>query len=480
MSRTWLCLVAPVLVTGTTFAGLPACGGKEEEPVDVPTVADARLQAVLGFIAGQMKSCSIPGGAIAIVENGQFTESEGFGLEDRGGAAVSATTRFQTAGLSKVVLGATALALVEKGVLDLSQPVTRYVPLTLADGFDPSSVTVQELLTHTSGLPDANTNDMNCAVGQGQLAAWFANQPPQPLWSPPGVVWNYSQRGYIAAAWALEGASSGRFEDAASQLVFVPAGMTTATFEPSVVLAGDYALGHAIDSQGATVQTYAPGQNDCEAFRAADGVYAGVDDFAQFAATLYASGGAMLRPSSVTALETGQVMDELYPGDQYTYGLYAHDGYRGQHMLRTSGSLHGFQSSFYMVPDAQFAVVVLFDADNASSGCSTENAAEFAVTTFLGLEGIPTPDWLTPPSTWTPYAGTYVDPYELGTITVAFDGQNLTASTSTSGTVQLQQQSATAFRALFPTETQTITFTPGPDGGASAWFVSRLGVGKRQ
>jgi CubicO group peptidase (beta-lactamase class C family) len=435
---------------------------------------------VLDFVAGQMKSCSIPGGAIAIVENGQFTESEGFGLEDTGGAAVSATTRFQTAALSKVVLGATALALVEKGELDLSQPVTRYAPLTLAEGFDPSSITVQELLTHTSGLPDANTDDMNCAVGPGQLAAWFASQPPQPLWSPPGVVWDYSQRGYMAAAWAIEGASSGRFEDAVSQRVFVPAGMTTATFEPSVVLAGDYALGHTIDSHGNTVQTYAPGQNDCEAFRAADGVYAGVDDFAQLAATLYADGGAMLQPASVKALETGQATDQLFPGDQYTYGLYAHEGYRGLHMLRASGSLHGFRSSFYMVPDSQFAVVVFFDADNQSTGCSTDDAAEFAVTTFLGLQGVPTPDWLTAPSTWAQYAGTYVDPYSLGTITVAFDGESLTASTSTEGPIPLQQLSATAFNAVFPTGTQTITFSPDADGGAPEWFVSRLGVGKRQ
>jgi CubicO group peptidase (beta-lactamase class C family) len=449
------------------------------EAASVPTVADPRLQAVLSYVAGQMKSCSIPGGAIAIVENGQFTESEGFGLEDVDGAAVSATTRFQTAGLSKVVLGATALSLVERGELDLSQPVTRYAPLTLAAGFDPSTITIQHLLTHTSGLPDTDTDDMSCGVGPGQLAAWFASQPAQPLWSPPGAVWDYSQRGYIAAGWAIEGATSGRFEDAVSQLVFVPAGMTTATYDASVVEAGDHALGHRLDSEGNTTQTYAPGQLDCEAFRAADGVYAGVDDFAQLAVTLYAGGGAMLQPASVKALETGQAVDQLYPGDQYTYGMYAHDGYRGQHILRTSGSLHGFRSSFWMVPDAQFAVVVFFDGDSPRSGCSTEDTAAFAVTTFLGLQDVPAPDWSTPPSTWAPYAGTYVDPYQLGTISVAFDGQSLTASTATAGPVQLQQQSATAFNAVFPAGTETITFAPDADG-APGWFVTRLGVGKRQ
>jgi len=468
--------LAPVLAMGM-LAGQSSCGGKVTP--DMPVVADPRLQSVLTYVQGQMESCSIPGGAIAIVENGQFTESVGFGVEDPGGADVSATTRFQAAGLSKVVLGAAALSLVDKGSLDLTQPVTRYTSLTLASGFDASSITVQQLLTHTSGLPDVDTDDMSCPVGQGQLAAWFASQDPQPLWTPPGLIWDYSQRGYVAAAWAIEGATSGRFEDAVARLVFGPAAMMTATYDPAVVTAGDYALGHSVDSKGRTLRTYSPGQYDCEAFRAADGVYAGVDDFAQLAVTLLAGGGTMLQPSSVKALETGQATDELYPGDQYTYGMYAHEGYKGQHILRTSGSLHGFRSSFWMVPDSSFAVVVFFDADSASPGCSTEDAASFAVDTFLGLGDVPGPDWTTPPSTWAGYAGTYFDPFELGTITVTFDGTSLSASTATAGPVQLQQQSATAFNAVFPQGTETITFVPD-DSGRAQWFVTRLGVGERQ
>jgi hypothetical protein len=181
----------------------------------------------------------------------------------------------------------------------------------------------------------------------------------------------------------------------------------------------------------------------------------------------------------VKALETGQVADLLYPGDEYAYGMYAHAGYRGLDVLRTSGSLHGFRSTFWMVPDSSFAVVVFFDADNPSSGCSTEDAAAVAVTTFLGLDDVPAPDWSTPPSTWAQYAGTYFDPFALGTITVAFDGTNLTASTAVWGPLALQQQSAAAFEATFPDGTDTVTFAPDANGPAG-WFVTRLGVGQRQ
>jgi CubicO group peptidase (beta-lactamase class C family) len=464
-----------MLLTTSALPILGACSAKVAAP-EMPQVADSRLQSVLDSIAGQMQQCSIPGGAIAIVENGQLTESVGFGVEDPGtGVPVSATTRFQTAGLSKVVVGATALALSERGQLDLSSPVTRYAPITLAPGFDPSTITVANLLTHTSGLPDADTDHMSCAVGQGELAQWFTSQPPQPLWAPAGAVWDYSQRGYVAAGWAIEAASSTRFEDVVGQRVFGPAGMAGATYDPAVVTAGDYALGHDLP-QGAT---YTPGEYDCAAFRAADGVYATVDDYAQLAATLYAGGGTMLEPASVQSLETGQAADQLYPGDQYTYGLYAHDGYKGLHILRTSGSLHGFRSSFWMVPASQFAVVVFFDGDNPASGCSTEDAAAFAVSTFLGLTDVPGPVWTTPPSTWAPLAGTYFDPYGLGSVVVATDGTNLTATTAQWGTVPLTQQSATAFVAQVGDETETVTFAPGAGSPAPQWFVTRLGVGSR-
>jgi CubicO group peptidase (beta-lactamase class C family) len=472
--------LAPFATLVSLAVLLSSCGKAKELPV-MPTVADPRLQSVLSYVAGQMEDCSIPGGAIAIVENGQVTESVGFGLEDPAtNVPVAATTRFQSLGLSKVVLGATALRLVEEGSLGLSKPATSYVPVTLASGFDPTSITVEDLFMHTSGLPDVDVSDVTCGVGRGQLGAWFASQPAQPLWTPPGQVWDYSQRGYAVAGWVVEQASSQSMEDAVMQRVLGPAGMVTATYDPSVVLAGDYAIGHAIDPySGAITQTYAPGQDDCEAFRATDGVYASVIDYAHFAATLYAGGGTMLAPASVQALETGHATDNLYPGDAYTYGMYAHQGYKGLQLLRTSGDMHGFNTALWMVPNQGFAVVVFFDANNSASGCDAGHAAETAVNEFLGLTNVPGPNWTTPPSTWVPYTGTYFDPYQFGAITVALDGAQLTASTAQYGTFPLTQVSATAFEATVGGHTGNITFAPGASGPAT-WFVTRMGVGMRE
>jgi hypothetical protein len=256
--------------------------------------------------------------------------------------------------------------------------------------------------------------------------------------------------------------------------------MTTATYDPATVLAsGDYATGHDIDPDTHAVHVESPGDYDCAASRPPDGVFATVVDFAHFAETLLAGGGAMLTPASVGALETGQTVDELYPGDRYTYGLYVHEGYKGLHMLRADGDMHGQAASLLLVPDQSFAVVVFFDGYDRARGCSTDDAAEDAASVYLGLTSVPGPDWLTPPSAWSAYAGTYVDPYELGAITVAVQGESLVATTGAYGAVTLTQQSATAFTGMFGDREETVTFDPDANG-PGGWFVTRLGVGKRQ
>jgi CubicO group peptidase (beta-lactamase class C family) len=462
------------------MGALGGCGGKTDYPIVAPDGESPSLQSVLAFVEQQTLQCSIPGGAIAVVQNGKIVDQAGFGFKDPGGAPVDPTTLFLSTSLSKVVVGATALALVEEGKLDTSRPVTQYAPLTLAPGFDPSTITVGQLLAHTSGLPDLDASNLSCAVGPGQLGAWLAHNAQEPLWTPPGTVWDYSQRGYAAAGWVIESVSSQAFEDAVAQRVFRPAGMTTATYDPSTVSAnGNYATGHEVNPVTGHVDVEPMGAHDCAVTRSTDGVYASVLDYAHLAETLLAGGGTMLSPASVKTLETGQANDDLFPGDQYTYGFYLHEGYKGLHMVRVDGDLDGYAATLLMVPDHDFAVVVFFDGYNRSTHCSTDSAAEFAASTYLGLTDVAGPDWLTPPSAWTPYEGTYVDPYVLGAIQVGFDGTSLTATTAKYGAVALTQLSATAFNGTFGSKLETVTFYPGASGPAQ-WFVTRLGVGQRQ
>jgi D-alanyl-D-alanine carboxypeptidase len=464
------------------LASVWACGGSVAPvPVTSPVPPSQNLQTTLGYIENQMSTCGIPGGSIAVVQNGKLTDQAGFGVKDPATAEpVTPSTLFQVGGLSRVALDTAVLSMVEKGELELSRPITSYVPLTLAHGFDPGTVSLSELLLDTAGLPDLDPYELSCAVGPGGLAAWFQSDNAEPLWTPPGAVWDFSRRGQAVAGWAIEAASSQTFEDAVASRVFGPGGMTTATYDPSVVASGDHAMGHNFNPNGQST-TVPPGTYDCEAVRPSVGVYASAIDYAHLAETLLAGGGSMLSAASVAMIETGQVPDYLFPGDEYGYGLYTHPGYKGLELRRFSGSVNGYGASLILVPNENLAVVVMFNAEYPPTvnGCNAMDAAEYAVSTYLGLDGVAGPNWTTPPSTWTPLTGTYFDPFEFGTIVVQQSGGNLTATTTKYGQTVLTQSSATAFIGTFGGKTETVMFVP--DGSSDAgWFVTRIGVGHRQ
>jgi CubicO group peptidase (beta-lactamase class C family) len=435
-------------------------------------INDPRFISLLAYVKDQMERYDIPGAEVAVVENGVLTSSAGLGFERHGGATqVSPSTLFRVASLSKMVLAATAMKLGEEGSLEVSQPITDYVPLTLAPPFVPSTISVANLLTHSSGIPDFGV-DSSCSTGSGELAAWFAANGNQPLWTPPGQVWNYSNQGYAVAGWAVEAASGQAFEDAVAQRVFATAGMSTATYDPNAAAAADHAVGRY---GGADLEINA---YDCEATRPPAGVIASAVDYAHFAEALLAGGGSMLSPASVAAMETGYIDTDQVPngGERYGYGIEVRDGWKGLHVLRHNGSDHGYQSSIWMVPDQKFAAIVFYNTDSREP----EDAAARAVDIYLGVQNVSGPVDTTPVAAWGPYVGTYLDPINLGPVTVTIDDGKLHASLPTFGVTDLTltQSGGDTFEAKLDGEDGAATFYPGPKGPAQ-WLVTRSGVAAR-
>src|SRR5206468_2094054 len=98
-------------------------------------------------------------------------------------------------------------SLVDEGKLDLHAPITTYLPwFHLLPPFDASTVTTDELLSHTSGFPCDTIPQCQGGDSLGPRQAYFAAHP-QPLWSPPGLVHDYSNAGYSLASLVLTAAA---------------------------------------------------------------------------------------------------------------------------------------------------------------------------------------------------------------------------------------------------------------------------------
>ena len=466
--------------------GALGCAGTGETEA-AATAADTTLSAtdaenaVVAFTEQQMQAHDIPGAQIAIVENGRLAFRKALGVKKRGEAdPITNDTRFRVASLSKMLVGATALSLVDEGRIDLSAPVTRYVPSwRLAPGFDPSAVTLDALMGHVSGLADLKISWLNCPA-KPTLGSWFAADTQSPLWAPPGEVWNYSNRGFSVAGWALQSVAGTAFEELVAERVLGPAGMSRATYNPRLAEQGDHAVGHYV--KNGTPTTAEPTDFDCAAAHPPAGVMATASDYAHFIETVFADDGSMLSHDAMRAFTTGRVATDLYPGERYAYGLKDYLFKGRLHALHHSGDFAtGYLASLWMVPEAKFGIVVLYNDNVISEGPDT--VSRFALDQFFGLASTPYPVVTTNPATWAAYAGSYRDPFALGDITIRFDGERLLVdipSKNVAGAT-LKQVAGDAFNFPFDEGVKPLeaTFFPSSTGTPSAWFVTRAGVGKR-
>jgi CubicO group peptidase (beta-lactamase class C family) len=148
----------------------------------------------------------IVGAVVLIARGGDIVYRRAAGLADRErGIPMREDVVFRLASLTKPIVTAAALRLVELGKISLADPVTRYLPEfrpTLPDGTTPT-ITLRQLLTHTAGLaygfmqpPDGPYHRAGVSDGMDQPGLSMADEVERiaraDLAYPPGERWAYS------------------------------------------------------------------------------------------------------------------------------------------------------------------------------------------------------------------------------------------------------------------------------------------------
>ncbi|WP_020673679.1 serine hydrolase domain-containing protein [Amycolatopsis nigrescens] len=130
------------------------------------------------------------------------------------------------ASVTKPIAGMAVLALVERGVLGLEDPVGAQLPEYT--GGDKAGITVRQLLTHTSGLPGATPLWREFPTRAGLLDALRT----RPLPVAPGSRVEYSSQGFILLGRIAEAASGRPLDKLVDELVLVPAGLRDTRYTP--------------------------------------------------------------------------------------------------------------------------------------------------------------------------------------------------------------------------------------------------------
>jgi CubicO group peptidase (beta-lactamase class C family) len=192
------------------------------------------------YLNDQMKQLKIPGMQIAIIRHGKVILSKSYGtanVEDS--IPVTGQTLFPVHSITKAFVGIAAMQLVEQGKLDLSAPVSRYL-----DGLPETwqQITVRQLLTHTSGLPDCwDSNDR--MLDYDDDIAW-AKVLATSVRFAPGEKFQYVQTNYILIGKIIDKLSGMPFTRFIQEHQFNVAGMPHSNFSDSrdvtAHIAGNY------------------------------------------------------------------------------------------------------------------------------------------------------------------------------------------------------------------------------------------------
>jgi len=151
-------------------------------------------------------------GTILVAQKGEIRYLKAFGLADEtSGVPNKADTKFHIASLSKSFTAAAILLLEERGLLHVSDPIATFIP----DYPNGNKITIHQLLTHTSGVP--NINDMpeydtitRFPQTPASLVNVFKNKP---LDFEPGAKYSYSNSNYNLLAYIIEKVSGQSYGD---------------------------------------------------------------------------------------------------------------------------------------------------------------------------------------------------------------------------------------------------------------------------
>ncbi|MBW8726136.1 MAG: beta-lactamase family protein [Inquilinus limosus] len=319
---------------------------------DVPAADPALSQGIDAAIDRALAEKRIVGTVVLVAQDGRLIYRRAAGLADReAGRAMREDSVFLYASLTKPMVTAAALRLVEEGRIALTDPVTKLLSdfrPRLADGTEPV-ITIHHLLTHTAGLiygftepADGPYHRVGVSDGLDVPGRSFADNLRRiasvPLAFAPGSAWAYSVALDVLGA-ALERAAGESLGDLVRSRITDPLGLKDTGFappdrsrlaaayadgEPAPVRMGEhYAIPAPREFAGLS---FAPGRIfDPASYPSGGAGMAGTaGDFLVFLEALRRGGAPILKPETVQAMATSQIPGlamPASPGTTFGYGF---------------------------------------------------------------------------------------------------------------------------------------------------------------
>ncbi|WP_113703022.1 serine hydrolase [Nonomuraea lactucae] len=496
----------PARVTPSPRVTLSAEPPTEPPPSLTPARVEAAVSRLDGVVRDTMARTGVPGMAVTVVYRDRVAYLKGFGVRRVGSpGAVGPDTVFQLASVSKPLASTVVAAAVGEGAVSWDDPVVEHDPgFALADPWVTRHVTVADLFSHRSGLPD-HAGDLLEDLGY-RRAYILDHLRYEPL-SPFRVTYAYTNFGFTEAAVAVARARRTTWEELSARTLYEPLGMNSTSSDFS-------AYERAPDRAATHVKVggrWEPGDaRDPQAQSPAGGASSTARDLTSWI-RLQLAGGTfggrrVVAPSALGRTHLPHIVSSA-PRAPYGrpgfYGLGWNVDYDdlGRLRLSHSGAFSlGAATTVTMLPSEGLGIVVLTNGqpvgapeavaatfyDIAQHGRRTVDWLGLFGGIFARMEqaGRPRTDYAEPPPGAAParppaaYAGTYANRY-YGPLTVTSGAGGLVMRLGPKGfRFPLRHYAGDTFSCATRGENATglsgVRFTAGPGGRARAVTVESL------
>ena len=313
---------------------------------------DRRVQA-------HLDNNNIPGGLVAVVSRGRIIHLKTYGMANvELSVPVTDSTVFEIGSISKQFVSAAAMILVQENKLGLDDPIHQYLPDLPSEWL---GVTVRQLLTHTSGIPDyeeIRTYDVYRFRLTPEEVIRIAHSRPMDF--APGTGWYYSNTGYFLLSMIVERIEGRPLGQVLKARIFGPLGMTQTRMADPEAIIRHRASGYWVNKAGELINR---NPTETSSTLGAGGILSSAYDLAKWDEALY--GDHLLSAESKAAMWTPAILpDGKSTGYAFGWNVRPYKGLKSQ---SHGGQVAGFVANFSRFPEQEAAIIVFLNRYRVSS-----------------------------------------------------------------------------------------------------------------
>jgi CubicO group peptidase (beta-lactamase class C family) len=358
------CLVA-TSAAAQSYAVQPTSAATSNVASDPDVLGAERLFSA--WLEGQIAYRGLPGVVVGVVADQQLVWAKGFGFADvNAKKPMTPATKFRMASHSKLFTATLIMQLREQGKLRLDDPVSKYLTWFQLKpaGDDDGPITIEQLLTHASGLPreagahwttlEFPTEDEVRKIMTDRQAA-FA----------PQTRWKYSNLAYTIAGMVVEAVSGEQYADYVQRHIFQPLEMTSSSVDKKV---DGMAIGYGRRMPDGSRESIP--FVDARGMGSATGITSTVEDMAKFVSAQFRAGktggrqilntGSLREMHRVRSLE-----NDWTSGTGIGFGV---NRVAGKTYIGHGGGYPGYTTQTTLQLEPKVGVIVLTNTNDSNPG----------------------------------------------------------------------------------------------------------------